>query len=69
MFDGFKRITGIIITLIPPTATLFGFDTSPDFTGDATEILSAVVQAAGIALTVYGIIKAKGSMWFMKKKA
>lgn len=67
MFDGFKRITGLIIMAIPTVLTIFGYDTSPDFVGDATEIVSAFIQVAGIVLTVYGIIKAKGPMWFMKK--
>lgn len=67
MFDGAKTILGIVIAFAPSIATLFGFDTSPDFTGDATEIVSAVIALLGSALAIYGRAKAKGPMWFTRK--
>lgn len=67
MFDGAKRLAGMLITLTPTVLTLFGFETSPDFTGDATEIVSGVFTVVGVLVTLYGIIKAKAPMWFQKK--
>lgn len=64
--DGFKTFLGIAISAAPMVATLFGFDTSPSFTGDATEIVSAIISVFGAVLAIYGRLVANSSGWFAK---
>lgn len=68
MFDGAKRTAGLIISLIPAVMNLAGFETAPGFAEDALQIVEGVLGIVGVALTLIGIIKARGPMWFMKKK-
>lgn len=65
--DGLKTILGILITLSPLIGTAMGYETSPDFNGDTTEIASAFVALVGGAITFYGRIVAKAPLWFAKK--
>lgn len=67
MFDGAKRTAGLIIALIPALMNLAGFETAPGFSEDAMQIVEGVLGITGVALTLYGIVKAKGPMWFQKK--
>lgn len=69
MFDGAKRTAGLIISLVPVVMNLAGFETSPGFADDAAQIVEIVCGIVGPLLTLYGIVKAKGPMWFQKKKA
>ena len=66
MFEGFKTFLGIAIAFAPTVATMFGYHTSPSFTGDATQIASAVVALAGSALAVYGRLVAAAPGFFAK---
>jgi hypothetical protein len=68
MFDGFRRTAGLIISLIPALMNLAGFETAPGFTEDASQLVEGILGIVGVGLTLYGIIKAKGPMWFQKKK-
>lgn len=65
--DGIKTLLGIALTLAPMVATMFGYDTSPDFQGDASELSAALVVLIGSAIAIYGRVKAKGPTWFQKK--
>lgn len=65
--SGLKTISGILITIAPLVATMFGYDTSPDFSGDASELISAGVVLVGSALALYGRAVAKAPLWFVKK--
>ena len=67
MFSGYKTIIGAVIAAIPSIATLFGFETSPDFTGQATEIAGAIVTLLGTVLAIYGRVVAVAPGWFAKK--
>lgn len=65
--DGFNTIAGLLIALAPTLASGFGYDTSPDFTGDATEILAATVTVIAGIYALYGRITAKAPGWFAKR--
>lgn len=67
MFEGIKTLAGVLITIAPLAASLFGYDTAPSFSGDASELVAAGVTLLGSALAIYGRIKAKGPMWFQKR--
>lgn len=58
--EGSKTYIGLAIAFAPSIATMFGYQTSPNFEGDATELLSALVQLIGTAIAVYGRFVAKG---------
>lgn len=64
--NGLKTFLGIAITVAPMVATLFGYHTSPSFTGDATEVSAAVVSLVGAALALYGRLVANTPGWFAK---
>lgn len=68
MFEGAKTLIGIIITVAPMIMSMFGYDTAPDFTGNATELSMAILSSAGAILVIYGRVKAQGPMWFTKRK-
>lgn len=68
MFDGAKRTAGLIISLIPALMNLAGFETAPGFAEDAAQIVEGIIGIVGVGLTLYGIVTAKGPMWFQKKK-
>jgi hypothetical protein len=66
MLSGFKTITGVAITVAPIIASLFGYQTSPDFTGEATEMLAALISLLGAGLALYGRAVAKAPLWFSR---
>ena len=65
--EGSKTYIGLAIAFAPSVATVFGYETSPNFEGDATELLSALVQLIGTAIAVYGRFVAKGPTLLKKK--
>lgn len=65
--EGSRTYLGLAIAFAPSVATMFGYETSPNFEGDATELLAALVQLIGTALAVYGRFVAKGPTLFTKK--
>lgn len=67
MLSGYKTLIGAVIAALPSVATLFGFETSPDFTGQATEIAGAIVTLVGTAFAVYGRLVAQAPGWFSKR--
>jgi hypothetical protein len=67
MLAGLKTITGILITVAPLGASLFGYDTAPNFTGEATEIAAALVTLIGAGIALYGRIVAQGPLWFRSR--
>lgn len=69
MFDGAKRTAGLVISIVPVFMKLLGYETSPGFAEDAANIVEITCGIVGPLLTLYGIVKAKGPMWFQKKPA
>ena len=67
MFDGARRTACMLITLIPGLMQLLGFEVAPGFTEDATQIIEGAITIIGVGVTLWGIIAAKGPMWFQKK--
>lgn len=57
--EGLKTYIGIGIAMTPTIATLFGYETTPNFEGDATEIAFAFLTLAGGAIAFYGRLMAK----------
>jgi Flp pilus assembly protein TadB len=68
MLDGAKTLIGVLIAALPTLATLLGYDTSPDLTGDLTEIGAGIMTIIGVGVAIYGRIVANGPMWFTKRK-
>lgn len=64
--NGYKTFLGLAIAVAPSVATMFGYHTSPNFEGDVTEIVSAVVALIGTAIAIYGRIVAKGPTLVVK---
>lgn len=64
--DGLNTLLGIAIAFAPTAATYFGYQTSPNFTGDATEILAAIVTVIGTVYAIYGRLRASSPGWFAK---
>lgn len=66
MPNGTTTISGIVLMLAPIVANLFGYDTSPSFEGDASELLAAAITIVGSIVALYGRAKAKGPL-FVKR--
>lgn len=66
MPNGTTTITGILLSLSPLIANMFGYDTSPNFQGDVTELIAAAVSIIGACVATYGRVKAKGPL-FVKR--
>ena len=64
--NGYKTLIGAIIAAVPTIATLVGFETSPDFEGDATELVAGIITLAGAAFAIYGRLVATAPGWFSK---
>lgn len=67
MFSGYKTLIGLIIASVPTLATFAGFDTSPDFTGQATEFAASIVTIGGLLFALYGRLVAEVPGWFSKR--
>lgn len=65
--NGYKTLVGLAIAAIPNIATMFGFDTAPSFQGDATELVSAIIQVGGLLFALYGRLVATVPGWFTRK--
>jgi len=68
MIQGYRTFIGILISAVPTLATFLGFDTAPNFVGDATEIAGAIVTLIGAGVAIYGRLKAETPGWFAKKQ-
>ena len=66
MLSGYKTIIGIIIAAVPTVATFFGYETSSDFEGQATEMLAGLLTIGGLCFALYGRLKATVPGWFAK---
>lgn len=65
--SGYKTFLGIAIAAVPTVAQILGFETSPGFAQDATELVEQLLQIAGLALALYGRLTASSPGWFAKK--
>lgn len=66
MPNGTTTISGIALMLAPVVANFFGYDTSPNFEGDASELIAAAITIIGSVVALYGRAKAKGPL-FVKR--
>ncbi len=66
MLVGIRTILSLLVAAAPTVATMAGFDTSPDFNGDALNIIGAVITIGGAAAGIYFRIISKGPTWFTK---
>lgn len=65
--NGTKRLAGFTTILIPFIAGLFGYDVAAAFPVEGARYAEEFFAIVGSAIVLYGIIKAKGPMWFEKR--
>jgi len=66
--EGKKTLIGLMVILIPIIAGITGYDVSEAFPVEFARFANEVFVLIGTAIALYGRIKAKGPMWFQKKK-
>jgi len=68
MLQGYKTYLGILITVLPTVAGLFGFTLSPLFGEQLTGLLAEIIPILGAALAVYGRAKAQIPGWAARQQ-
>ena len=66
--NGTKRIIGFIIMLLPFVVPLFGYELSDVAPIEMARFSEELVAFIGAGVLIWGTIKAKAPLWFVKKK-
>ena len=66
MLNGYKTYLGLIVAAAPNIASLFGYDTAPGFSEQATALAVELMTILGLAVAAYGRAKAEVPGWFSK---
>jgi len=65
--NGTRRILGFVIMLLPLIAPLFGYELGDAAPVEMATLADPIVAVVGGCLLIWGILKAKAPLWFIRK--
>ena len=68
MLNGYKTYIGIFVAVAPNLFGLLGYDVTPAFGEEFTEVATQVITLVGALIAVYGRSVAKAEGWLVKQK-